>query len=47
MALHAASQVAKTSDILIQQDKVFIVPNSPRPLRKDIRAIDMLRNGLY
>jgi hypothetical protein len=45
--LLAASQVAKPSDILIQQDEVFIVPMSHRPLRKDIRAIGMLRNGAY
>jgi hypothetical protein len=45
--LLAASQVAKTSDILIQQDEVGIVSKSPRPLRKDIPAIGMLRNGVY
>jgi hypothetical protein len=45
--LLAASQVAKTSDILIQQDEVFIEAKSPRPLRKDIRAIGLLRNGMY
>jgi hypothetical protein len=45
--LLAASQVAKTSDILIQQDEVFIVPKSPRPLSEDIRARGMLRNGVY
>jgi hypothetical protein len=45
--LLAESQVAKTSDILIQQDEVFIVPKSPRPMRKDIRAISMLRDGVY
>jgi hypothetical protein len=43
--LLAASQVAKTSEILIQQDEVLIVPKSPRPLRKDIRALGLLRNG--
>jgi hypothetical protein len=45
--LLAASQVAKASDILIQQDEVFIIPKSPLPFRKDIRAICMLRNGVY
>jgi hypothetical protein len=45
--LLAASQFAKTSDILIQQDEVFIVPKPPRPLRKYIRALGMLRNGVY
>jgi hypothetical protein len=45
--LLAASQVAQTPDILIQQDKVFIVPKSPRPLGEDIRAHGMIRNGVY
>jgi hypothetical protein len=45
--LLAASQGAKTSDILIQQDEVFIVSKSPLPLRKDIRALGMLRNSVY
>jgi hypothetical protein len=45
--LLASSQVAKTSDILFQQDEVFMVPKSPCPLRKDIRALGMLRNGVY
>jgi hypothetical protein len=45
--LLAASQGAKTFDILIQQDEVFVVPKSPLPLRKDIRALGMIRNGVY
>jgi hypothetical protein len=45
--LLAASQVAKSSDILIQHDEVFIIPKDPRPHRNSIRALDTLRNGVY
>jgi hypothetical protein len=45
--LLAASQVAKSPDILIQQDDVFIIPKAPRPHRDSERALGTLRNGVY
>jgi hypothetical protein len=45
--LLAASQVAKSSDILIRQDEVFTIPKAPRPHRDSIRALGTVRNGVY
>jgi hypothetical protein len=45
--LLAASQVAKSSDILIQRGEVFIIRKAPRPHRDSIRALGTLHNGVY
>jgi hypothetical protein len=45
--LLAASHVAKSSDILIQQDEVCIIPKASRPDRDSIRTLGKLRNGVY
>jgi hypothetical protein len=45
--LLASSQVTKSSDILIQKDKVFIIPHGLQPSPDRIRARGHLRNGVY
>jgi hypothetical protein len=45
--LLAASQVTKSSDILIQKDKVFIIPHGQQPSPDRIRARGHLRYGVY
>jgi hypothetical protein len=43
----AASQVTKSSDILIQENNIFIIPQGPQPLPLRILARGQLRNGVY
>jgi hypothetical protein len=44
--LLAASQVTKSSDILIQENNIFIIPQGPQPLPGRILARGLLRNGV-
>jgi hypothetical protein len=45
--LLAASQVTKSSDILIQENNIYIIPQGPQPLPGRILAHGLLRNGVY